>query len=222
MTHSPSTDRADAMPYEPRQWLSALADGRSDALPPGTALWRDDADARQAWHLYHLIGDVMRSDELASAPARDAAFMATLRTRLAAEPVPLAPQPLQTPVARRLGWRAPAAVAAGFVAVAAMVVLMAPQRDRPGAGPQLAANSPVGEGNSTRPVSTTRPAVPPVLVDQGSVIRDARIETYLRAHQGVRVGSPALSGGALRNAEHVAPALTPTAKPVMRPASESR
>ena len=33
-----------------------------------------DAAARRTWHAYHLIGDVLRSEDLASTPARDAAL----------------------------------------------------------------------------------------------------------------------------------------------------
>ncbi len=44
-------------------WLSALADGDVHALDGACGLWRDDAAARKTWHAYHLIGDVMRSEE---------------------------------------------------------------------------------------------------------------------------------------------------------------
>src|SRR5215813_5291888 len=74
--------------------LSALSDGELDT--PGVAhactLWRDDPVIRSAWHAYHLIGDVLRSDDLAGRPAHDVAFVASLRTRLATEPVVLAPE----------------------------------------------------------------------------------------------------------------------------------
>jgi hypothetical protein len=61
----------------------------------GLQAWRDDARARETWHAYHLIGDVLRSEELAHAPARDEAFLAGLRQRLAAEPAILAPAPVR-------------------------------------------------------------------------------------------------------------------------------
>ena len=74
--------------------LSALADGEldADASAHSCAHWRDDANARASWHAYHLIGDVLRSDELASDAQRDAGFLRTLRQRLAQEPVVMAPQ----------------------------------------------------------------------------------------------------------------------------------
>ncbi|MBU6260953.1 MAG: sigma-E factor negative regulatory protein, partial [Burkholderiales bacterium] len=104
-------------PVDPRIWVSALVDGEADALDPVCAVWRDSAEARGAWHAYHLIGDVMRSDDLAADPARDARFLAGLRERLAGEPVVLAPP------RRRQVWLVPAAVAAGFVAVAGVLVV---------------------------------------------------------------------------------------------------
>src|SRR5688500_8447097 len=74
--------------------LSALTDGELDsaAAARACARWRDDPSQRSAWHAYQLIGDVLRSDDLASTARRDAAFLAALRTRLAAEPVVLAPE----------------------------------------------------------------------------------------------------------------------------------
>ncbi|HNK20223.1 MAG TPA: sigma-E factor negative regulatory protein, partial [Piscinibacter sp.] len=75
--------------------LSALVDGEAadDDVKQACVDWRGDAKARQSWHAYQLIGDVLRSDDLASAAGRDEAFLRRLRARLADEPVVLAPQP---------------------------------------------------------------------------------------------------------------------------------
>ena len=56
------------------QRLSALADGELDADESALACgqWRGDASVRARWHAYQLIGDVLRSEELASDAARDA------------------------------------------------------------------------------------------------------------------------------------------------------
>jgi sigma-E factor negative regulatory protein RseA len=69
--------------------LSALMDGELDASAVAGACraWRDDAQMRSQWHAYHLIGDVMRSEDLASDAKHDARFLAALRERLADEPV---------------------------------------------------------------------------------------------------------------------------------------
>lgn len=81
--------------------LSALADGELDSasVAYACAAWRDDEDVRVSWHAYQLVGDVLRSDDLASTPEHDGAFLAALRARLADEPVVLAPQstPSSTP-----------------------------------------------------------------------------------------------------------------------------
>lgn len=155
-----------------RQSLSALADGELD---PGElallcARWRDDPAARECWHAYQLIGDVLRSDDLASTARRDAAFLAALRQRLAAEPVVLAPEPQRLPVQeetadvrpapsrgvrlRRRWWLASSAIAAGFVLVVGALVAMRP----PGASadPQLAQQAPPAAGNEVINVGTER------------------------------------------------------------------
>lgn len=67
--------------------LSALMDG--DAVGAGraqalAALLADPA-AQKQWHTYHMVGDVMRSADLAPEPS-GLAFLERLQVRLAAEP----------------------------------------------------------------------------------------------------------------------------------------
>lgn len=165
--------------------FSALVDGElgPDGLVRACASWRSDARSRQAWHAYHLIGDVLRSDDLASHPDRDVDFLNRLRERLADEPVVLAPSAVPTvpAIAGRRAlrhWRAGAAVAAGFVAVAGVLVVM--RSPVPQAAPELA-RAPV--------VSPVVPVAADVGVEQaayvtdGRVMRDARLDRYLAAHQ---------------------------------------
>lgn len=193
---------------DPRRWLSALADGDADAAQAGCELWRQDAEARRTWHAYHLIGDVLRSDELAGDPARDEAFLARLRERLAAEPVPLSPAPVAQRAAegRRPRWLVPAAAAAGFVVVASVLVVTRL------AGPAGGTGEPVLAGTNPRPgvvLVGSNPAAPVAASAQvrGVVIRDPRLDEMLRAHQAARGGMPvAVPGGALRQVEVVAPA----------------
>lgn len=206
------TRHADGLPPEagPREWMSALADGRPEAVDAALARWREDPAARQAWHAYHLIGDVLRSDELASTPKRDAAFLAALRTRLADEPVPLAPQPAAVAAApavtTRLGWRAPAAVAAGFAAVAAVIVLLQPDsglREGP-AGPVLAGAPPmapgtaenvlVGVGGSGLVIAPGRFIRNPVLDEQVNDLLRPRGPSLELRHVNVPVRVPASAG----------------------------
>ncbi|MBX3634586.1 MAG: sigma-E factor negative regulatory protein [Rubrivivax sp.] len=195
---------------DPRRWLSALADGDADAVQRGCELWRSDPEARRSWHAYHLIGDVLRSDELAGDPGRDAAFMARLRERLAAEPVPLAPAPVASKPADawRSRWLFPAAAAAGFVVVAGVLVVtrLAGPAGVPGA-PVLAGGGP---SSGVVLVGTNPAGAAPAAQVRGTVIRDPRLDEMLRAHQAARGGMPvAVPGGTLRQVEVVTPAGTP-------------
>jgi sigma-E factor negative regulatory protein RseA len=211
--------------------LSALADGEADAALAASlsARWRDDPVLRQRWRAYHLIGDVLRSDDLADGRP-DAVFMQRLRSRLEQEPVVFAPSGLQeparsegrgTPASRRPGpmrrWAAPAAVAAGFVAVAGVLtVTRLDVATDPASAPQLAQALPA-------PATPVAPGlVGPVAVVDGSaeveseaftggvLIRDARLDQYLTAHKQFG-GSSALGvpSGFLRGATFERPSAAP-------------
>lgn len=187
-----------------RQCLSNLMDGEADAqtVDLACAAWADEPASRDAWHVYHLIGDVLRSDELAPRPARDAAFHARLHERLAAEPVVLAPAPSGRPRrSRRFQWTAPVALAASFIAVAGVIVVARQVASGADARPpawELAASAPAAlalAGAPGSPDATT-----------GSMLRDARIDDYLRAHRALLAGWPAaLPGGAMRNVDLMVP-----------------
>ncbi|MBP6901673.1 MAG: sigma-E factor negative regulatory protein [Burkholderiaceae bacterium] len=184
-----------------RQALSALMDGQlewsGDGREPASpcAAWRDDAEARATWHAYHLIGDVLRSEDLAQPAARDQAFLQALRQRLAAEPVPLAPAPLASPAltladaavaaplqrARRSWQRrmAPAAVAAGVVAVVSVVAVtrMGGNAGWP-AGGVMASGGASGAGLVLVGADRSGGAGVPA-----AVLRDSRIDRYMAAHR---------------------------------------
>jgi sigma-E factor negative regulatory protein RseA len=172
----------------PADWISAAADGDADALDRALRVLRDgDADAaarlRGDWHAYHLIGDVLRSSDLAASPRRDAVFLAGLRGRLAAEPVVLAPAALPAPARRGARWRLPAAAVASAagVAVVAGVLVMARGGDVPGAP---GAAVPLAAAPQAAPGVQATAA--PMLRD--GVLRDARIEEFMRVHQGAAGG----------------------------------
>lgn len=200
-----------------RSWLSALADGQADAADPACAAWRQDAEARRTWHAYQLIGDVMRSEDLARPAAGDADFLAKLRVRLDAEPVVLAPEPLPAaaptavPLRRRQAWLMPVAAAAGFVVVAGVLVvarvgLPGGATDVPagfaGAGQPAVAVVPVANG-LTRPVAATAGGQ----ADGEAVLRDERLDEYLRAHQFARGGATITAPStALRRVDLAVPA----------------
>lgn len=194
--------------------LSALTDGELDsaATARACAAWRDDPAQRSTWHAYQLIGDVLRSDDLASSARGDAAFLAGVRARLADEPVVLAPESDPVPAeaagpARRSGrwsWMAPTAVAAGFVMVTgALLVTRAPL---PTGTSSQVAGTPFGV--SQQPVAVPTLAATDALTAErrpiganGKLIRDPRLDRYLAAHQQF-AGTSALGvpSGFLRNA----------------------
>lgn len=185
----------------PTDMISALADGELDAeaIHGVCVRWREDADARERWHAYHLIGDVLRSDAFASAADHDERFLRRLRERLATEPAILAPQPLAAPPAapvRRASthwtWMAPAAVAAGFMAVASVLIVtqvtpLAPGTESavvakaaPEGGAIITTAAPLQVGG--RIVAPDSIAEPQALVADGGLVRDARLDRYLAAH----------------------------------------
>lgn len=210
-----------ANPGDPQQSLSALADGELDAasVQRMCAAWRDDASVRSTWHAYHLIGDVMRSEDLAAAGARDEAFLVALRARLAKEPVVLAPAPRALPEAqpapalRRRTWAAPVAVAAGFVAVAGVLVVTRVAAPVGGDAATLAAVQRPATSAQARVVPASAATPPEATIELSTalgpdlkLIRDVRLERYLAAHkQFDRGAGVSVPGVMLRNAAAVAP-----------------
>ena len=217
----PDSDR----PFSPdsRRILSALADGDATVSEAGRAFqaWRDDPDARASWHAYQLIGDVLRSDDLAAEPAADEAFLVALRARLSTEPVVLAPQPradealvsqpaADASVRTRARWQGPVAMAAGFLAVVGVLNVAGPFRH--GGSASLAAagaSSPVlasttSIDNSGMVLTAAQgaaqtPAQSKAAADQ--------LAPYLAAHRQSAMSGPfQMPGGDLRNASLVQPA----------------
>jgi sigma-E factor negative regulatory protein RseA len=194
----PSTDAERAA-------LSALMDGDANASDEACRAWRGDAAARADWHAYHLIGDLMRSDEHRADEAHDARFLAAVRARLADEPVvlaptPAAPSPAAAPARARRArrWMVPTAVAAGFVAVA---------------GALMVTRVPAPDGAATTVAGSALPAaVAPVVaasqagVETATMIRSAELDRYLEAHRQYANGATQVApGGAVRNAAATAP-----------------
>lgn len=182
-------------------WLSAAADGDAGALDRVARAWRDDADTRATWHRYHLIGDALRSSELAQPAARDADFLKGLRERLAAEPVVMAPLAVPVAVRRPVSrWAVPAAVAAGFVVVAGVLVVSRTAWPGGVGAPDMLAGASSPAGVMT--VSTSERATEASGRDAGTVLRDARVDELLRVHQSAR-GGMAVPGSALRRVDNV-------------------
>lgn len=195
-----------------RACLSAMADGEAMEGEMRRALqaWRDDEGCRADWHGYTLIGDAMRSDDLASSGGgHDAHFLSCLRARLADEPVVLAPMaPVGVPEApapsnvvplragvrwRRAlvsyrGWTTSAAVAAGCVmAVGAAMVWRSPLSGVAPAGVELAQVQPVAMPASMAEVAATMP-----------MQRNPQLDRYLMAHRQFAQGPALAAPGGIR------------------------
>lgn len=200
MTMEQQMSRQQAVDPKAAEALSALMDGEvQDAalIAQACRAWRDDTQLRESWHRYHLIGDVLRSDDLASAAGRDADFLARLRVRLEAEPVVLAPSPRPAATrVRRWRWAAPAAVAAGFVAVAGVLVVTRVPEPVPAQAAAALADAavrPVSDAAVKPSPAAPLPAEPEEIVASGKMIRDARIDRYLEAHH--QFGNSTVLGG---------------------------
>lgn len=190
-----------------REQLSALADGQLQGDEWTQALrFAAQDDGRDTWQLYHLVGDVLRSSELARADD-GRAFLAQLHQKMAEEdPLPTRSMPeaqvqvlpVQMPVRQAANasvfrWKMVAGVAS-LAAVAAIGwnALDALRSSSP--GPQLA----------SAPAATQVAATGSQ--DQQVMLRDPRLDELLAAHKQFG-GATALQmpAGFLRNANFDAP-----------------
>lgn len=148
--------------------ISALMDGELEANEAQLALshLKDDAESRQRWEHFHVIGDAMRGEAILSA-----GFSATLAERFASEPTVLAPQRNMKVPKRVMTFALSAAASVSAMALVAWVAL-APTA--PG-GAQVASSAP------QRPI-TAAPSVEPAAL--ANVPSDGRMNEYLLAHQG--------------------------------------
>lgn len=210
--------------------VSALADGELDsaAAAKACALWHRDAAVRQSWHAYHLIGDVLRSDDLAAEPRRDAAFLDQLRTRLSHEAVVLAPQaPAQaqrgggramslerrTSGIRHAPWLFSSAVAAGLIAVVGVFTFTRTVDPGVSVNGTLASNEAATRAGARADDLTLAGSGAGFGAGFGSVatprsaapdhlVRDARLDAYLAAHkQFAGSSAPRLPSAFLRSAD---------------------
>lgn len=201
-----------------RQWLrlSALCDGEADAAEAEASFdgWRDDAALRARWHSYQWIGDVMRSDDLASEAEHDQAFLLALRERLAKEPVVLAParvaepaiavmQPAGLQVAaggRRQRWAAPMAMAAGVMVTGALVVMSSsgPQPTVSTGSTLTALQAPATMTATQSALVAAGPGVGASAVQVGDMVRNPELDRYLNAHRQFAQSSTLSVPGGIR------------------------
>lgn len=132
---------------------------------------------------------------------------------LATEPTVLAPQPALQAEGRRArrlrAWMAPAAVAAGFVAVAGALVVTRVGAPEGEAGDRLAEGAvapaaPVVQVSATAGTGSLPAA--PALADTATVIRSSELDRYLAAHrQRAGIPPPAAPRGDVRNVSVTGP-----------------
>jgi sigma-E factor negative regulatory protein RseA len=176
-----------------REMISALADGQlaGEAFAQGVELAATDSAGRDAWHSYHLIGDVLRSSDLATRVSPED-FVARLQARLREERVALhpaaaAPAPVVVrEAANDFRWKLVAGVASVAAVSAIAWSLVGAPASKP-EGAQLAAR--------TSPAGTVLAST-----KQGVMIRDPRLDELLAAHR--QLGGTALvaPAGYLRTA----------------------
>ena len=205
-----------------REALSALMDGQTQGADARAALQMMASDeARECWQVYHLVGDVLRSADLAAC-GRDSAFVSRLSARLQQEARPLsvvAVQSAELPILARpaandgvFRWKMVAGLAS-FAAVATIGwSVMGGIGPQAGAAPQLAQAQPAAAptqvmtlapapGLSQSELAAAEPA------DMGAVmLRDPRLDELLAAHRQTS-GASALgnAAGFLRNATFEGP-----------------
>jgi len=169
--------------------LSAFVDGElfgEEHLNLDRFLSELDGEDRAAWSSYHLIGDALRSDDLAVSSAASSAFLSAFAARLESEPHLLAPA--AHPVARRLLALRRRVVPAFAVAAAAATLtwIVVPQLQGVPGGPgatQVASVSSHGDALQKVAMAPVPAAnVVPVAQD-ANIIRDASLDQYLEAHQ---------------------------------------
>jgi sigma-E factor negative regulatory protein RseA len=195
-------------PNEDWAALSSMVDGEAapGAQAQCLAIWAQRADARERWRSYQLIGDVLRSGELARDEAHDAAFLAALRARLAVEPPVLRPKAETSgPVARRLRtWGVPVAAAAGVAVVAGVTIVLRTTVPVPPEPAIAARGAEVPLVVASEPAAAAAAVAVSTQAVSGRLIRDARLDRYFAAHRQSANGTALqMPGAGVRNVDTI-------------------
>ena len=185
-----------------QELVSALADGqlRGEEFERAVEAATSDPAGRQAWLAYHVIGDVLRSGELA-AGSRPDEFLQGVRLALRQEPrrpsVPDNEAAVLSALPRRRAandtsfrWKLVAGLAS-VAAVGAIAWSMASGIAGKAEPPQLAA----ADGKTTVLTASER----------GVMIRDPQLDEFMAAHRRLG-GASVLPAGFVRNATLEVPA----------------
>jgi len=163
-----------------QEQISALADGELEGRHVDIAVAALRQSERQSdWEIYHQIGDVLRSNDMAVALSSE--FSARMAARLEVEPPIIMPSVRNAAeVTKQLPrrWALSSMIAAAAMATAAFVTtpqLMVATKDKAALNEEVVASS-------TLP-SIEQSAIAAGSVPDGVVLRDPRIDDYLLAHQ---------------------------------------
>ena len=192
---------------ENSELVSALVDGqlRDAEFARAMAHLETSSEARQRWHSYHVVGDVMRTGQ-ADVRAHDADFVLRLRARLQQESIPLVLP--DAPSASVAGARKSAAndhrwrLVVGLASVA-MVAVVAWQgfQGQDSLGTQLAGVPPASQSTAFPLAQSGAPAGAATIGAAQVMIRNPQLDALLAAHRQFG-GTSALQmpTGFLRNA----------------------
>jgi sigma-E factor negative regulatory protein RseA len=166
--------------------LSAFVDGESlgEVEGFGSLFSELNSEDRAAWSSYHLIGDALRSDDLAVSPATSSAFLAGFAARLEAEPHVLAPTALpasKKPLSALRRRVVP--VFAVAAAAATLTWIVVPQLQRVDGAPGGVQMASVGSDGVQRVAMASVPSGATQPSQDMNIIRDASLDQYLEAHQ---------------------------------------
>lgn len=184
-----------------RQHISDLVDGEAEPESLAALLPQlRDGDGRQAWDIYHLIGDAVRS--VGPAPVMREDFAARFAARFAAEPLLLAPR--RRLLSRLAGWpttlAAVAAAGVGFVIAPGLMRDVGP--GLPVAAPVASVTAAPGDSDAVLAVATpgTGHGVKRAPVAAASAGHDDNLD-YISLHHSVHSslygGMPALQPAVL-------------------------
>ena len=220
--HTPDHD------HSPREWVSALCDGRLDGQSLDRLLEQqgDSAELHATWHGYQVIGDVLRGQYAGPGLQSPSAFLSTLHARLAAPDVAsladAATVPVEVGVAAAndpvFRWK----LASGFASVVAVVAIgwnllaVSPDAAAPAsrlavqatpAATQTLASAQAGAAATPAAAQPAASRTVVVATPQGRVIRDASLERLLAEHrQHGGMSAFQTSTGFIRNATYDADA----------------
>jgi sigma-E factor negative regulatory protein RseA len=172
--------------------ISELVDGElASSYMQVTFASLNSKEGQAEWDIYHQIGDILRSDDMAISMSPD--FAASFAARLEAEPVILSPFGSQEASAEKnpsaanfASNRFAAAVSKRFslqgaavaVTIAVFAFISAPQLMMAIKG------TPENAHVSTNlAVAKSEPVIVSVQQQEGTVLRDPQIDQYLQAHQ---------------------------------------